>query len=282
MVGNMFVDSSAVVRTQTPESLFRVGPPRDEGERCVIRMQAGPWMDDLAGRTSAGALGVLVDDAVGHRIFMTRPADRASVTSELSMDVLVPPPWDTELLRAESRLLHTDDDGGFAECRVLDDTDRLIAVATTWCRYIALPAGVSIPENDEDWPLNSPGDRHTLFDVLGAQLQPLDDGMQLVLAPSAELTNPLGMAHGGVLIAGTEIAGQHAVAQVMNDPVTTSVRMNYLRPALMDAQLRFTADVVHRGRSVSVAQVRSHGASGKPCTIGMVTCRTRPVREKRS
>ena len=273
----MSANSAAVVRTQTPESLFRVGPPRHEGEHGTTRMRMGTWMDDSAGNTAAGAIGVLVDDAVGHRIFMSRPAGRASVTSELSLDVLVPPPWDTRELRAESRLLHQDADGGFAECRVLDDTDRLVAVASTWCRYIPLPEGVRIPENDDDWPLDSPADIHTLFDVLGARWT--DSG--LALAPSDELTNPLGMAHGGVLIAGTELAGRHAVAAVMTDPVTTSVRMNYLRPAVMSAEVAFTAEVVHRGRSVSVAQVTTRGASGKPCTLGTVTCR-RPVRENGS
>ncbi len=58
--------------------------------------------------------------------------------------------------------------------------------------------------------------------------------------------------------------------------------MNYLRPALMDAELSFTAEIVHRGWTVSVAQVTSRGSSGKPCTLGTVTCRTRPVREKGS
>jgi len=272
----MSVKSPAGVRTQTPESLFRVGAPRDRGEHGLTRMQTGPWMNDAAGNAAAGAIGVLVDNAVGHRVYRSRPADCASVTSELSMDVLVPPPWNTRELRAQARMQHRDEDGGFAECRVLDDTDRLVAVATTWCRYIPLPGGVPVLESDDGWPLEAPADQHTLFDVLGAHWMDTD----LVLAPSGELTNPLGMAHGGVLMAGTELAGNHAVAAVMPDPVTTSVRMNYLRPALMDAEIAFSAEIVHRGRSVSVAQVISRGASGKPSTLATVTCRTRPVREK--
>lgn len=264
----MSVNSPAVVRTQTPESLFRVGPPRDDGEHGLTQLEAGRWMNDPEGNPAAGSIGVLVDDAVGHRIFMTRPAGRASVTTQLSTDILVPPPWSGSL-RARSTLLHKGEDGGFAECRVLDDTDRLIAVATTWCRYIPLPAGVLLPQNDEDWPLDPPADKHTFFDVLGARWT----GSGLVLAPSTELTNPLGMAHGGVLIAGTEVAGNRAVAAVMANPVTTSVRMNYTRPAPMDSELIFAAEVVHTGRSVSVARVTSRGVGGKPYTLGTVTCR---------
>lgn len=246
--------------------------PHDDGDYGRVQMQLGSWLNDPDGRAYAGAIGVLVDDAVGHRIFMNRPADRASVTSELSLDVLVAPPWHTSELRAESRLLHSDADGGYAECRVLDDADRLVAVANTWCRYIPLPPDVVIPESDEDWPLAAPADKHSLFEVLGARF----DGDRLVLAPSTELTNPLGMAHGGVLIAGTELAAQRAIAAVLTDPVTTSVRMNYLRPAAMGAELTFTTELVHRGRSVSVARVSTVGASGKPCTLGTVTCRRRP------
>lgn len=274
----MSLSNPAVVETQTPESLFRVGIPHDEGDLGWTLMQTGPWMNDPAGLTAAGSIGVLVDDSLGHQVFMTRPAHTASVTSELSMDILVPPPWSTREgpgaeLRAESRLLHKDADGGFAECRVFNDAEQLIAVATTWCRFIPLPDNVVMPESEEDWILDTPGNKHTLFDVLGARLQSDESGVRLVLAPSTDLTNPLGIAHGGVLIAGTEIAGNHAVSAVMAEPVTTSIRMNYLRPAPMDAELTFTTEVMHRGRSVSVARVTSVGTSGKPCSVGTVTCR---------
>lgn len=265
----MSVNSPEVVRTQTPESLFRVSRPHKIGELSVTRMHTGPWMADPAGLTAAGSIGVLVDDAVGHRIFTTRPAGKASVTSELSLDVLVPPPWDTQELRAESRMLHKDADGGFADCRVLDDSDRLIAVATTWCRYIPMPEGIVMPTSSADWPLQASADKHTLFEVLGARY----DGLNVLLAPSDELTNPLGMAHGGVTIAGTEVAAHQAVSEVMTDPVVTSIRMNYVRPALLDAELAFTAELLHRGRSVSVVRVTSTGVSGKPSTLGTVTYR---------
>ncbi|WP_127784410.1 PaaI family thioesterase [Rhodococcus sp. X156] len=276
----MPVESSATTRTHTPESLFRVGPPDDLGDVSITRMRTGAWMIGPDGQPAAGAIGVLVDDSVGHRIFTQRPADKASVTSELSMDIVRMPDVDprgtdertsSPDLRAESRMLHAHRDGGVAECRVLDDQDRLIAVATTWCRYIPLPEGVTMPTKTDDWPLTEPSGDRDLFGTLGARLQPTEHGTDLVLAPSLDLTNPLSMTHGGVLLGGTEIAAHHAIAEIMPEGITSSVRMNYLRPAPMDAELTFSVEIVHRGRSVSIARVTTRGTEGKACTIGTVT-----------
>jgi len=111
---------------------------------------------------------------------------------------------------------------------------------------------------------------------------------RLVVPPSPTWGNDSGSAHGSVLFAGSELAAALAhetVDQAGAEPrqatePTTSLRMNLLRPAVLAEPLMFTASSCHRGRAVAVYRVTSHGPSGKPYTIAMIT-RTRAPRPHR-
>src|SRR6478672_5645143 len=126
-----------------PEALFRLGQIEVDDSAAVtaLWMDVGPWLV-VDGRPAAGSLGVLMDDVLGQAVIVGRPGGHWAVTTELAVDVCAPLP-SAGRLHAVGELVSVDAAGGIARGGVRDDAGHLVAVGTTWSRFIpGIPDGV--------------------------------------------------------------------------------------------------------------------------------------------
>ncbi|WP_261562257.1 PaaI family thioesterase [Frankia tisae] len=273
-------EPAGVEAREYAETRFRVQPPAHGDDGTRVRMRTGPWLAGPGGIMTVGSLGVVVDDAIGSTILRARLGDQHSVTSQLSLEVVVPPPWPGPELTAHATLLGRDIVGGLAAATVFDGEGRVVAVATGRCRYV--PADI-LPPGGMRPPL-PPADHGSLFETLdlappaagpatpaGAipeQAAPAAAGPALVLPSGPGMQNPHNTVHGGVLLCGSELAV--ALADPDGPPRTTSIRISFLRPGDGNHPVAYTVSTVHRGRSLAVYQVSAGGPAGRPYTVATV------------
>ena len=269
----MSAATTADPATTTPESMFRVTGFEHAGAGARITMRTGDWMLDDAGVPCSGALGVFLDDAVGHQVFSVRPGDgHASVTSELSIDVAVPPPWTGPELVATGWTTSRTEGGAFTQCTVADPAGATVAVVSNWGRFVPLPPGTPVWNPDPSTPEPDPALR--VAQLLGSRPERTAEGAVLRLTGGAELANPMGVVHGGIVAC----ASERTAAAVLDRPGSwwaASIRVHYLRPTPLRADVVLTASVVHRGRTVTVVRVVGGPVGGRPCTDATITFRTR-------
>jgi uncharacterized protein (TIGR00369 family) len=247
-----------------PENLFDVGPMLAESDGARASMRTGPWLRGADGRPSPAGLGVLLDDVLGQAVLSTRPAGLWSVTTELNIDVAAPLPTHGHAVTATASPVLLDDAGGLARAEVRDAAGRCLAVGTTWARFVAgIPAGVVDPPK-----LPGDVDRGGCLSELLQVCIP-DSGL-LDLPPRADLGNPQGVVHGGVLLCLAVMSAERALPDRQLE--VASVRIVYLRPAVRE--LTFVPVVVHRGRSLGVVRVEVKNAAGALCTLATVTARS--------
>jgi uncharacterized protein (TIGR00369 family) len=247
-----------------PENLFGVGPMLAESGRARVSMPTGPWLRGRDGRLSPAGLGVLLDDVLGQAVLIERPAGLWSVTTELNLDVVAPLPADGPAVSATASPVLLDAAGGLARGEVRDAADRCLAVATTWGRFIA-----GIPDAVFD-PPELPADvarGECLSELL--QVRIADTGL-LDLPFRADLGNPQGVVHGGVLLCLAVMSAEQALHGSQLE--IASVRVVYLRPAVNE--LKFGPVIVHHGRSLGVVRVDVTNAAGTLCTSATVTARS--------
>jgi YD repeat-containing protein len=246
-----------------PEALFRLGRIAvDDSGVTTLSMEAGPWLV-VDGRPAAGSLGVLMDDVLGQAVIVGRPEGHWAVTTELTIDVCAPLPC-TGFLHATGELVSVDTAGGIARGVVRDDAGHLVAVGTTWSRFVpGLPAGVSSGARAARHADGDPAPHELLDDA--------DDGAddRVVIGARSEFGNPAGVVHGGVLTWTAELTARRLVGPTSLH--TASIRTAYVRPAL--APVTVAARVAHGGRAFSVVEVVARARDGRPCTLATVTLR---------
>jgi acyl-coenzyme A thioesterase PaaI-like protein len=243
-----------------PEALFRLGEIEvDDAGASANSMDVGPWLV-VDGRPAAGSLGVLMDDVLGQAVIGGRPEGHWAVTTELTVDVCAPLPPRGGLY-ATGELVSVDGAGGIARGTVRDDAGHLVAVGTTWSRFVpGLPDGVSSGVRGVRQAAGDPAP-HELLDHT-------DDG--IVIDARVEFGNPGGVVHGGVLTWVAELAARRLVGP---SPLhTASIRTAYVRPAL--APVTVVARIAHGGRAFTVVEVVAHARDGRPCTLATVTLRS--------
>jgi uncharacterized protein (TIGR00369 family) len=248
-----------------PENLFDIGPVLSELGGARASMPTGPWLRGRDGRLSPAGLGVLLDDVLGQAVLTSRPDGLWSVTTELNIDVAAPLPADGQRVSATAVPDLLDDAGGLARGEVRDAAGRCLAVGTTWGRFV-----VGVPDAVLD-PPELPADiarGACLSDLLQVDIK--DTGF-LDLPPRADLGNPQGVVHGGVLLS-LAVMSAEQVLQPGSQLEVASVRAVYLRPAA--GELQFVPAVVHRGRSFGMVRVEVRNAAGALCTSATVTARS--------
>jgi uncharacterized protein (TIGR00369 family) len=247
-----------------PENLFDVGPVLAESGRARASMPTGPWLRGRDGRLSPAGLGVLLDDVLGQAVLIKRPAGMWLVTTELNMDVVAPLPADGPAVSATASPVLLDDTGGLARGEVRDVAGRCLAMATAWGRFTTgIPDAVfDPPELPDDIARGG-----CLSDLLRVRIP--DTGL-LDLPSRADLGNPRGVVHGGVLLCLAVMSAEQALHDSHLE--IASVRVVYLRPAVNE--LRFVPVVVHHGRSLGVIRVDVTNAAGALCTSATVTARS--------
>ncbi|MGW1026785.1 PaaI family thioesterase [Streptomyces sp. NPDC002577] len=262
-----------------PERSFKVARVASEGGVVSSSMPTGSWLIGPAGRSVYGALGVLVDDALGYAIMLDRPVDHWSVSSEISIDVCGPLPTDGSLLSAEARILHSDSRGGISSGSVVDARGRLVAACRQHGRWVQdLPAASPVDESAAAPGMDDGGMRQSaedLLELLGTQVKTTDNGAELDLLAAEELVNPLHNLHGGIALCASDIVAHAALEAAGRPSDTASLHIAYTRPIPLGTTVRFEASVAHSGRSFAVVSVTATNEAGKPCTIATVTAAAR-------
>jgi uncharacterized protein (TIGR00369 family) len=96
-----------------------------------------------------------------------------------------------------------------------------------------------------------------------------------VLPSTGWLTSPIGTVQGGSIALVADNALAVAVQTTVGPRTTYSpldLKVNYLRPVFADGRdIVATANVVHRGRTLAVAQAEVRNAEGKPVALATGT-----------
>ncbi|WP_433781490.1 PaaI family thioesterase [Actinomycetospora sp. CA-101289] len=255
---------------RAPEALFGLTPVEVDGDTARGTMRTAEWMTDPAGAPAAGMLGVLLDDVVGQATLTARPDGGWPVTTELSIDVVGGLPVNGSVLTAGSRLLAASTRHATACGEVRAPGGDVLAVATLSTHYVP-----GVPDLDGVVPADAP-DRPPpglrLHEVLGATLESTPGhGALLVVPPGPEVGNVAGHGHGGILAALADVVAAAAVADGGHPLRTASLRVAYLRPAVLEGPVRLRAAVVHRGRATAVTRVDVTGGDGRLCAAATVT-----------
>jgi uncharacterized protein (TIGR00369 family) len=278
----------APARLARPSDLFGVGGGGTDRTSTWLFMRTGEWLRDEFGAPCAGALGVLVDNVLGHAVARAKPGGQASVTTELSIDFLRPLPIDGTLLRATGSTQLLDGAGGMSSGRVTDEAGRTIALGTLWGRYV--PGGPRLPKagsgaaaGPEPVPEAGLTGSPDLASALALSIRPAGSGtpgpdVSVRLPLELRLSNPRRMLHGGVAACVSELAGCLALrgpagAAPAEEQMTASLRISYLRPSPIDGVIDYTTRVIHRGRALGVVEVVGVPPGGAPCTVATITRR---------
>jgi uncharacterized protein (TIGR00369 family) len=242
-----------------PESLFRVGRVRADGDVVRGSMPTGPWLDGPDGQPMLGSLGVLIDNVLGYAIIARRPPEHWSVSTEISMDLLEPLPDEGTRIHASARVVHADATGGVATGEVVDETGRLLAL----CRQ----RGRFVPSGPDPEPIlfDLPEDVHDIETLIGATPRPSGLDVEVI----GVLENPMHNLHGGITLCAADLAAALAVDDGGPALATTSIQITYVRAVPGGSTLTMDASVQHRGRTLGTVEVVG-SVGGRPCTIGRV------------
>ena len=260
-----------------PERLFHLVPVVGDALRAVGSMKTGPWSTDLHSRPAVGSLGVLVDDVLGFSIAAATPLGKATVTTQIHLDMLRPVPVDGSAVTAEIMSVEFDGSGGFVSGRVSDRSGRVIALATL--RGMFVPA---VPDRDSTFELcrqtmtsiADPSRMWSAPDAIESRMVTTEEGVDLQFNVSESLVNVRGSQHGGITLCAAEIAGRGALDRHSgaDEFVTVAVDIAYLRPAVMGSALTFRARRIHAGREVGLVRVEGFVDEKKPIAVATVMC----------
>ncbi|WP_433612877.1 PaaI family thioesterase [Prescottella agglutinans] len=259
----------------TPQRLFRMRPPQRLDGVNRITMEIDGLDPQVASPTAT--LGILVDDILGFTLWDRRGERTGLVTADLSVDFITPTGWVGPELHADGRVVTVTEDGGVSATEIRDAAGTLIATGTAWGNFVDGGAdrstGIVRPLATTD---TFPGPSASPLTRIGGRFD-RGDRTRLVVPPNAALANKLGVMHGGIQASAIDLVGNAAVSTPDAPMHTASMRINYFRPASVDTDVVFTAEVIRAGRSVAVARVTSTGGDGRVCSVATVTCR-RPSR----
>ena len=116
-----------------------------------------------------------------------------------------------------------------------------------------------------------------ILQLLGARLVAIEPSKSRVeLDADARLSNPMGTLHGGVLCDIADAAMGIAYASTLEEGesfTTLELKINFLRP-VWSARLIAEGSVVHRGKTVGVAECVVTDQSGRLIAKATSTCLT--------
>lgn len=255
------------VELSGPEQLFDITDIRVEGVSSTGSMPVGRRLTGRDGRLAMGALGVLIDDALGFAIVTTRPEGHWSISTEISLEVFPSLQAPSERLRVEASNVHVDGLTAFATARVVNDEGDLVAVCSQRGRYVPLgDAGL-----DEVRSTAPAQDARDLAELIAARTRREADGAHVEVTAESHLLNHLGIMHGGFAIGASDLAAASALEAAEKPSLSTAaVHIAYLRPIASGSRVDFHATVRHRGRSFGMVDVVGT-VDGRPCTIAQIT-----------
>lgn len=113
-----------------------------------------------------------------------------------------------------------------------------------------------------------------IMGTMGMRIVKFDEGVAVLsMRADRRFHNPMGTVHGGVMTDLADACMGIATMTTLADGesfTTLELKMNFLRPVVED-DLTAEAKVVHRGRTVAVAEVAVKNSEGKDVARGMAT-----------
>ena len=216
---------------------------------------------------------MFLDDLLGNALLAGRPEDYWPVSTELSIDLAAPLPADGSVLTGRAWPVSLEPGGGLGQGTVTDRSGALVATATTRERFLPAPRGLLAGSGPDGVPrgLDDESGPESAMALLGAVAR-REDGAVIVTVPgSADFANPMGNTHGGIILCAAEIAGSLALHAAASPLQTSSIRVVYTRSVPVTDAITYTAEVLHRGRTLGAAQVTARGPGGKTCALAMIT-----------
>lgn len=254
--------SDLVVIVTGPETIFGVGAVEQANGAVRGSMPTGARFAGPDGRAAVGALGVLVDNVLGYSIISSLPPASWSVSTEIWIDLVASLPDDGGRVWAEARIVQR---GSFSTGQVVDDSGRVLAECRERGRQVD-----GVPDFDAAPPQFDPTVA-AVEDPGLAGLIGLECGAEVcVLNATPELENPRRMLHGGVTLAGSEVAATRSRVEAGSSLPTSSLHIVHTRPIPAGARVEFRTTTVHAGRSLWLTDVVGI-VDGKVCTTTRVT-----------
>jgi uncharacterized protein (TIGR00369 family) len=107
--------------------------------------------------------------------------------------------------------------------------------------------------------------------LLGAVARRQGAAVIVTVPGSDDFGNPMRNTHGGILLCAAEITGSLALQAEASPLQTASIRVTYVRSAPVTDTITYAAQVLHRGRTLGVAQVTARGGRGQTCAVATIT-----------
>jgi acyl-coenzyme A thioesterase PaaI-like protein len=249
--------------TSGPAALFSVDVLRQCEDGVAGSMTFGPGSVGPGGGPALGALGVLVDEALGYALMGSLAPGAWSISTEIWMDLLGPLPPAGESLTIRTRAVV---EGSFVTGEVHDASGRLVVRCSQRGREVPPavdPGGATSAARSALAGLPVTEDLEVL---LGLRTE----GDVQLLQAHGGLANPHQMLHGGVSLAASEaVAARSRIDSGCSLP-TSSVHIVHTRGVPVDAPLVLHTETRHAGRTLWVSEVVGT-VGGKVCTVATVS-----------
>lgn len=259
----------------TVEAAFAINPVTTSGNYAESSMSIdGSSFQQDGSFIYSGAAGPLIDDVSAYAVLTARSADQWAVTSEISVDFHSRIPANIGQLNCQATAVSVNKESGYSTGELRSPNGFLFATLGQRMRFIpgdeSFHHGPWSTEDSYTWP-------HELDEWL--QLHPLalppDNGSVFQFHAHSKMANPLKTLHGGIGLTVTEIAAYKAWENSKEYSgslySTTSIRMSYLRPGLIEGGFSIAVNIIHASRSIVTLKVRTYGSDGKLVTFGIVT-----------
>ena len=236
---------------------------------AVLSMQMHRFRNPHTGAPSLGPLAILVDAAAGIVNHYRRPADRWTLSSELSMDLS---PDIGELDGPVLASAHTLGRRGASSLGICTLTYHGTVIGCGTVRSFFIPGGDVVPQYRPETLQRSP--ETTLSDLMAVAVAPgAADSAVLSQRVDPNLNNDVDIVHGGVAAAGLELAASAAINQNRSDGLlqTGSLRVNFLRPFFAGDQSRYEGTRLRAGRRTAVGDAQALGDDGNVAIAARVT-----------
>ena len=282
--------------------LFGLRPESSTLEETTFVMPSSPWLQSGAGVFLPGTAALLADAPLGSAVLTGLGPGQIAVTSDLTLNYLRPMYPSSGLLSARARPIEVGQRLGLAEAMIEDESGKSIAHATTRCfiQSYPFPEGASpSPVEEPVYETPDPHERPLTTEILGPEVWATKSFIEICelmragglpippfvkffdLKPpvateghfesgavaSPWFSSPAGTIYGGFLAYLVDSVISGAVNTVIPPNSTFAsldLKVSFLRPVMPDGQeLRASASVIHRGRSLVVAEGEVTNAAGK-------------------
>lgn len=282
--------------------LFGLAPESSDAASTTFVMPSSPWLQTALGVFLPGTAALLADAPLGSAVLTELGPGQIAVTSDLTLNYLRPMYPNSGLLSARARPIEVGRRLGLAEAIIKDGTGKTLAHSTTRCfiQNYPIPEPGDLPPVEEpayhspdpyERPLTTgtipPGvwasksfieicemvrngelPTPPFAQLFGFSLPIAKEGYFESSVPSSPwFSSPAGTTYGGFLayLADSVLAGAvNTVVPPQSVFASLDLKVSFLRPVMPDGRLMTaSASVIHRGRSLVVAEGQIVNADGK-------------------